>query len=141
MRLAGMVGLPFFLLALVAVPVMFARGMYAALVTHNHRGRLTVLIALLAGAFYINIVGFLPYVPDAYYGGYWLPRLVVPALLCFYALGFALLDGVLPRAWHSARWLCLLLVVAQAALHVSFLLPWWGPVTAVSTCSPPRFCR
>jgi hypothetical protein len=82
--------------------------------------RLPILLVLLFSVmFFANIALFLPYVQQAYYCGYWTARLVLPALLGFGTLGFALLDERLH--WRGARLGVLAYAAVQAALHVSFL--------------------
>ena len=70
-------------------------------------------------AFFANIALFLPFMQYAYHNGYWLARLVLPALLGFCFLGFVFLDELpIPTA---ARGAVLAYTFAQAALHTSFL--------------------
>ena len=52
----------------------------------------TVVITALAAGFYAPIFLNLHRVAFPYLLGYWLPRLVLPALVVFYGLGFVLLD-------------------------------------------------
>jgi hypothetical protein len=82
--------------------------------------RLLVMIVLgLSVAFFANIAVFLPFVKDMYNGGYWTARLVMPPLLGFCFLGFALLDDWLSSG--AARAAVFAYAVAQATLHASFL--------------------
>ena len=73
---------------------------------------------LMALAWYLPLVFVLPYVHLAYESGYWLPRLVLPALWGFGVVLFAEVDRLLaPRP----RWLPVIvagLILAQAALHL-----------------------
>ena len=82
--------------------------------------------ALLVGlGWFANIVGFLPFVGTAYLLGFWLPRLILPALLLFLLLTFFLLDRTMQGALgRSAAWVALVAVTAQSALQVAFL--WSG---------------
>jgi hypothetical protein len=70
-------------------------------------------------AFLANIGLLLPFVAHAYRYGYWLARLVMPALLGCCFLGFVFLDELL--RWTAARGAVLVYATAQAALHASFL--------------------
>jgi len=45
------------------------------------------IMGVSASLYYLNIVSGFPFV-RAYYAGYWLPRLVQPALLCFVVMAF-----------------------------------------------------
>jgi len=85
-----------------------------------------VLLALAAG-FYCPVFFALTRVNDPYEGGYWLPRLVLPALLVFFSLGFAALDGLcqaLARSRGAPRALMNLFAaytMAACLLFVGFL--------------------
>jgi hypothetical protein len=82
-------------------------------------------VLLLALGWLGNIIVFLPRVDAAYWGGYWLPRLILPALLLLFLLTFFLLDRLLKGAvGRVAAWALLVGVVCQSALHVAFLWPW-----------------
>jgi len=78
----------------------------------------TILVAFSV-AFFANISLFLPFMQFSYLHGYWLARLVMPALLGLCFLGFVFLDGAL--RWTGARGAVLAYAVAQSALHASFL--------------------
>jgi hypothetical protein len=60
-----------------------------------------VVVTALAVGFYLPVFLALPRVQDAYTGGYWTPRLVMPAVLVFFSLGFVLLDFALGRLQGS----------------------------------------
>jgi hypothetical protein len=51
-----------------------------------------VVVTALAAGFYSVILFSLPRLGDPYTPGFWLPRLVLPALVIFYMLGFVALD-------------------------------------------------
>jgi hypothetical protein len=55
----------------------------------------------------------------SYFHGYWLARLVMPALLGLCFVGFVFLDEMLP--WTRARVVALAYAAAQSALKASFL--------------------
>lgn len=81
---------------------------------------LAALVVVAYGlAYFANIALFLPFVQYAYSYGYWLARLVLPALLGFCFLAFMLLDERLRSP--AARIVVLVYAIAQAAIHVSFL--------------------
>ena len=71
------------------------------------RGRIedsaALVLAALAGGFYSTIFLSLHRLGDPYTPGFWLPRLVLPALLVFYCLGFVGLDLALRRAGGSEK--------------------------------------
>jgi len=72
---------------------------------------------LMALAWYLPLVLLLPYLHNVYEWGYWLPRLLIPALWGFGLLFFAAVDGLLaPRRRLPA--LLAGLVLIQAALHI-----------------------
>jgi hypothetical protein len=54
----------------------------------------------LAMAWYVPVAGNLPFVYHAYAMGYWLPRLVLPALWVFFAGFFVAVDH-LPGSWRT----------------------------------------
>lgn len=57
----------------------------------------TVVITVLAVGFFCPVFLTLTRVNDPYEAAYWSPRLVLPALLVFFSLGFAALDRLCPR--------------------------------------------
>jgi len=78
-----------------------------------------MILVAFSVAFFANISLFLPFMQYAYHHGYWLARLVMPALLGCCFLGFVFLDEIL--RWTAARAAVLAYAAAQAALHASFL--------------------
>jgi hypothetical protein len=78
-----------------------------------------MILLAFSVAFFANITLFLPFMQHAYFAGYWLARLVMPALLGCCFLGFVFLDGWLRSP--VARGAVLAYAAAQAALHASFL--------------------
>jgi hypothetical protein len=62
----------------------------------------TVVIAVLAFGFFSPVFLTLTLVNDPYEAAYWSPRLVLPALLVFYSLGFVTLDRLCQR-WSSRK--------------------------------------
>ncbi|HEX2851860.1 MAG TPA: hypothetical protein VHO24_01385 [Opitutaceae bacterium] len=53
----------------------------------------TIVVTALAAGFYAPVFFSLTRLGDPYTPGYWLPRLVLPGLLVFFALGYVLLDA------------------------------------------------
>ena len=78
-----------------------------------------LIVLAFSVAFFANISLFLPFMQYAYLHGYWLARLVLPALLGLCFLGFVFLDELL--RWTGARGAVLAYAAAQSALHASFL--------------------
>jgi hypothetical protein len=58
----------------------------------------TVILTAMALGYYSPIFFSLHRLGDPYTAGYWLPRLVLPALLVFFSLGFLMVDTA------SRRW-------------------------------------
>jgi hypothetical protein len=82
--------------------------------------RLPVLLVLFFSlAFFANIAVLLPLVQNAYHHGYWLARLVLPAMLGFALLGFTLLDERLH--WPGARLAVVGYCLVHATVNASFL--------------------
>jgi len=72
----------------------------------------------MALAWYLPLVLVLPFVHQAYLSGYWLPRLVLPALWGFGVVLFAEADQLLAS---RPRWLTVLLaglILVQAVIHL-----------------------
>jgi hypothetical protein len=67
----------------------------------------------------VPLVAILPYVLAAYYAGYWTPRLVLPALWCFFLMLFAATDALPPRWSRPAAGLLALLVAIQTSLDIT----------------------
>jgi hypothetical protein len=65
----------------------------------------TVVITALAAGFYLPVFLSLHELTNPYASGYWLPRLILPALLVFFSLGFVMLDlGCKPwSGWDGPR--------------------------------------
>ena len=122
MKAAVRSGILFSVLAAAAVVVLFARSAVDVVVRRNS-GELPLLTVLLfCIAWFVNVVAVFPLLPAAYAAGFWLPRLVAPAVIGFFIAPFVLLDrarGMAP-SWHGVA---LAAVLAQSALHASFLWP------------------
>ncbi|HEY5078429.1 MAG TPA: glycosyltransferase family 39 protein [Opitutaceae bacterium] len=97
-------GLAFSILALVGT---VACGVLGALSLLTGRPRIedsTLVITALAAGFYSTIFFSLNRLGDPYTPGFWLPRLVLPALLVFFCLGFVSLDLAFRRPGASGGW-------------------------------------
>lgn len=100
-----------------AVLALVARSA-AALVTPRLAPANGVLVwGLMALAWYLPLFLSFPFLHHVYEWGYWLPRLVIPALWGFGLLFFAAVDGLLaPHRRLPALLACLIII--QAALHI-----------------------
>ncbi len=79
--------------------------------------------AMLFGVAYFLLM-FLP-IPFVYGGalfGYWTPRLILPALLCFFLAGFLLVDQQLVTKSKSIAFVLLALVAVQSATEILMLI-------------------
>jgi len=123
MRLAVRTGTIFFAFVVFAAAFVLFKSCYVTFVTGRREWITMSIMGGAASLYYLNIVAGLPFV-RAYYAGYWLPRLVQPALLCFVVMAFTALDGWLLRRSRAFAWACLALVLFQSAVHASFLWPW-----------------
>jgi hypothetical protein len=81
------------------------------------------MLGICGGLWFLNIAAGLPFV-RAYYMGFWLARLVIPALLSFIVIAFAGADRLLRGHAKAWAWSILCLAVMQSVLHASFLWPW-----------------
>jgi hypothetical protein len=84
----------------------------------------TVVAAALAAGFYAPVFFSLPHVGDPYTAGYWLPRLVMPALVIFLTLGFTFIDLAFrksPRRGTVVGRVCLVHAGVACALFIGFL--------------------
>ena len=102
---------------LVALLAFLARSGLALVTRQRAPATGVILWGLMALAWYLPLVLSFPYLHEAYELGYWLPRLVIPALWGFSLVAFAAADGLLARHRHLAVLLAGL-VFLQAALHI-----------------------
>lgn len=122
MRRAVRTGLLFSIAFLILTPIAAVRSLYSTFIQKRVDSVGLAIVTICGSIWYLNIVAGFPFVM-AYIGGYWLPRLVVPALICFFLLSFSEADRLLrsrSRAWSAA---ILFLVIIQAGLQLSFLWP------------------
>jgi hypothetical protein len=79
------------------------------------------ILLVFSIGYFASITLCLPFIQNAYPFGYWLPRLVVPALMGFFILSFVFLDEFIrSRAVHFAAFVY---AFVQACVHLSFLWP------------------
>jgi hypothetical protein len=126
MALAVKTSLPFSVLGWAGVSLMVLGALWMVARGRGADWVVCAILALFSLAFFLNIVLFFPFIPNVYLGGYWLPRLVVPALLYFFVLSWTFWDRLVVRHVPVVGWGVLLLVVLQSGLHLSFLWPWGG---------------
>ena len=95
--------------------------MAVALVTRRRAPTTGVVLwGLMALAWYLPLTLSFPYLHHVYDWGYWLPRLVIPALWGFGVVFFAAADGLLVRHRRFAALLACLAII-QAAVHIRSL--------------------
>lgn len=83
-----------------------------------------VVAAALAAGFYAPVFLSIARVADPYGGGYWLPRLVLPAMVVFFSLGFVPLEfacGRLRRCGGPLRACVAVYTLVACLLFVGFL--------------------
>jgi 4-amino-4-deoxy-L-arabinose transferase-like glycosyltransferase len=76
---------------------------------------------LLGGAYFLLMFLPIPFVHGGALFGYWTPRLVLPALLCFFLAGFLLIDQTLAKKVKNSGFLLLMLVAVQSATEIALL--------------------
>ena len=123
MSVAVKTGLLFTIMALMGVVVMGYRAAWKTFVRRSAQNLDIVCILVLALSLYVPALLILPFAPT-YFFGYYLPRLVMPSLLCFFLLGFVLVETTILSRWPRAIWVVVALVVLQSTLHASFLWTW-----------------
>jgi hypothetical protein len=78
-------------------------------------------MALFLGIAYFLLMFLpLPYIHAALIFGYWTPRLILPALLCFFLAAFLFLDRISPK-WKPVSFAILALVLVQCATEAVML--------------------
>jgi hypothetical protein len=103
-KLSARWSLPYSFLALAGVLTFGVLSLRSLLAAQPTLPDATVVLTALAAGYYLLIFLNLPRLADPYGAGYWLPRLVLPALLVFHCLGFALVDFVCTRLERSSVW-------------------------------------
>ncbi len=123
MRIAVKTGLLFFFSILILTPIVIGKALWKTFVRKQPAAASATIIGLCSVAWYLNIVsGFL--VVPAYISGYWIPRLVAPALIAFVVLAMIAIDEF--TSTRSRKWTVtiFILVLFQSAVQLSFLWPW-----------------
>jgi hypothetical protein len=123
MQVAVKTGLLFSVSGLILTALIIFKSFYGSIVRRRSEDAEQAALATCGLGWFLNIVVFLPAVP-AYPGGFWPPRLILPALLCFTVLSAVAIERLLarrPRTWAKA---ILATVILQSLLQLSFLWPW-----------------
>ncbi len=110
-------GLVFSLLGLVAIARFGVRLVRSFLRPELAPGNASLIVGVLSLAWYVPITLTLPFIRHAYDWGYWLPRLVIPALWGFALETFGWLDRALadrPRLRTSL----IVITAVQVGLHL-----------------------
>jgi len=121
MSLAVKTGVPFFLGLILVVPYLVLSEMFRMVFRKKSFEYPLVVLMLLSGTYYLATVINLPFISQSYSMGYWLPRLVMPALISFFILLFVGLDKWLLKQSLFYKILLTAIVVFQSYLHFSFL--------------------
>jgi hypothetical protein len=118
-RLAVCSGL-FFSLPTVAAVLAFSIQLGWACIRRNPPPKPSLVVWLLFALFwYVPLVTILPYVLNAFYWGFWLPRLVLPALWCFFLMLFAAVDALPPRWSRPLAGILALSVAIQTSFDIT----------------------
>lgn len=122
MALAVKTAIPFTVAALVSVPWMLGWSMYRVFLRRDRAALPVLTVLTVSFAFFLVIFIFLPFT-GALGGGYYLPRLIIPALFGFFLTTFVLLARTVGKT-GVGRAICLTAVIVQALVSLSFLWPW-----------------
>jgi hypothetical protein len=139
MTLAVKTALPYTFCALVACPWLLVTGAWNVLFRRRPCQLPILIILTVSFAFWLVIVIFLPFT-GALGGGYWLPRLVVPALFGFFLITFTFIAQSPVGRNRFGRLAVLAAVLFQAGLTLSFMWPWGinkNEPPALETLVPP----
>lgn len=108
-----------FSISVLAVVLLFAFHVAAALLGRDGLPSAGVVVwGLLAAAWFVPLAGLLPFVHHVYDWGYWLPRLILPALWGFSLLLFFNLDRIFSEKPRASRWIGWTVAV-QCALQIA----------------------
>jgi hypothetical protein len=123
MSLAVKTALAFSVPAAAVVPCVLVASAWGCLVRRRREKLLLLIVLTVSFAFFGIIVVFLPFT-GSLGGGYWLPRLIVPALFGFFFTLFAWVGRTRFGASPVGGALVLGAVLFQTGLSTSFMLPW-----------------
>src|SRR5207237_3750838 len=77
---------------------------------------------LLGAAYFLLMFLPIPFVHGAALFGYWTPRLILPALLCFFLAGFLLVDRQLVTKSRNVAFVLVTLVALQSITEILILI-------------------
>lgn len=120
MKVAVRSGIAASLLAVIGVLVLGVVSVRNVVRRRNVKDLPVFTVLLCCSAWFANIVAAFPFIAAVYLGGYWTPRLIAPALIGFFIVGFVLVDKL---PWKKLHIAVLVYVLAQSAIHASFLWP------------------
>ncbi len=122
MTLAVRTALPITVACVISVALLIYRVGKGALFSPNRTSASVEAVLLLGLGWFSNIALLMPRVHGAYLGGYWTPRLVLPALLTFLLLTFHALDERFQgRAARIGGGIVLGFILCQSILQATFL--------------------
>jgi len=124
MEISIRTGSVLFLAMMVSLPLFFINCLIRTLRRRSQYDLLWAGTFFIATAWLGFIVSLMPFVVGAYTAGYWLPRLVIPAIMLFVLLFFSGLDRYAFFRHRIVASMLLCLIVAQSFLHFTFL---WMP--------------
>jgi hypothetical protein len=118
MELSMLVGTVWTFLALVGTPLSLLRAW-----KHLFKDKLQLedCAMFLGVAYFLLMFLPIPFVQGGALFGYWTPRLILPALLCFFLAGFLLLDRTTTKSKNVA-FVVLALAALQSATGVLMLI-------------------
>jgi hypothetical protein len=118
-RLSVGLGLLFSLPAMAAV-MAFSIQLSGTCLRRNPLPSPSLVVWFLFAVFwFVPLVAVLPYVLASYYAGYWIPRLILPALWCFFLIFFAAVDALPPRWGRPTAGVLAVLVVMQSSFGIT----------------------
>src|SRR5260221_5084358 len=121
MEISIRTGSVLFLAMMVSLPLFFINCLIQTLRRRSQYDLLWVGTFFIATAWLGFIVALMPFVVGAYTAGYWLPRLVIPAIMLFVVLFFSGLDRYAFFRHRIVASTLLCLIVGQSLLHFTFL--------------------
>jgi FkbM family methyltransferase len=119
MRASMMLGTLWTFLALLGTAWLFFRALNHLFREKLRREDAAILLGI---AYFLLMFLPLPYVHAALLFGYWTPRLILPALFCFFWAGFLLLDRKAGGGSAGIAIVVLTLVVIQCGIEITMLI-------------------